>query len=134
MSPRRLLLISGASGSLSAALVGAITRGRQNILPGMVMGSLVGITGQGVYGDVERWLRRRRENPQPMEPLWKRALSSKWSPMKLLSDEEYAEHIGKQLLKREAEIALVDEQIKKLRETQISTDGSGQSNSTGKES
>jgi hypothetical protein len=101
-------------------------------LPGMVMGSLVGIAGQGVYGDVDRWLRRRRESTQPTEPLWKRALSSKWSPMKLLSDEEYAEHIGRQLLKREAEIALIDEQIKKLRETESSTDGPGQSDSKGK--
>jgi hypothetical protein len=91
-------------------------------LPGMVMGTLVGISGQGVYGDVERWVRRRRDSPQLTEPMWKRVMRSKWSPMKLMSDDEYAEHISKQLLKREADIALLDDQIKKLKESQSSTD------------
>jgi len=134
MSPRRLLLISGASGGLSAALVGALTRGRQNVLPGMVMGSLVGIAGQGVYGDVSRWVQHRRDAPQLTAPMWKRALSSKWSPMKLLTDEEYAEHINRQLLKREVDIALLDEQIKKLKESQSSTEASSQQGAKRKDS
>jgi hypothetical protein len=100
----------------------------------MVMGSLVGIAGQGVYGDVNRWVQHRREAPQSTQPLWKRALSSKWSPMKLLTDEEYAEHINRQLLKREADIALLDEQIKQLKESQGCTDASSQPGPKRKES
>jgi hypothetical protein len=90
----------------------------------MVMGSLVGIAGQGVYGDLNRWVQHRRDAPQLAVPIWKRALSSKWSPMKLLTDEEYAEHINRQLLKKEADIALLDEHIKKLKESQGSPEAS----------
>ena len=98
-------------------------------MPGMVVGSLVGIAGQGVYGDVDRWVRQRRNSPKTTDPIWKRALSSKWSPMKRLSNEEYAQYINQQLLKTEANIALLDEQIKKLKEDQNATNSSSSQDS-----
>jgi BMFP domain-containing protein YqiC len=93
-------------------------------LPGMVIGSLVGIAGQGVYGDVTRWVQHRRDSPKPAQPMWKRVLSHKWSPMKLLTDEEYAEHMNRKLLKTEADIALLDDRIQELEDSQSSGDSS----------
>ena len=39
----------------------------------------------------------------------------KWSPMKKLSDEEYGNLLKERLLRIEADIALVDEELEKLR-------------------
>lgn len=40
---------------------------------------------------------------------------SKYSPMKVLSDEEYEKILREKLVRVDAEIALVDEDIKKMR-------------------
>ncbi|KAL9592722.1 MAG: hypothetical protein Q9179_006431 [Wetmoreana sp. 5 TL-2023] len=48
------------------------------------------------------------------QPFWKRALDSKWSPMKILSDEEYEKMLKQKLLRVEAEIAILDEDIAKV--------------------
>ena len=39
----------------------------------------------------------------------------KWSPMKKLSDEEYGNLLKERLLRIEADIALVDEELEKVR-------------------
>ena len=40
----------------------------------------------------------------------------KWSPMKVLTDEEYESMLREKLLRVDAEIAIVDEDLGKLRE------------------
>ena len=50
------------------------------------------------------------------EALWKRVLNSKWSPMKVLSDEQYEKMLREKLLRVEAELALVDEDIEKVKQ------------------
>jgi hypothetical protein len=42
-------------------------------------------------------------------------LSSKWSPVKILSDDEYEQMLQEKLLRVNAEITLVDESIQALR-------------------
>jgi hypothetical protein len=44
--------------------------------------------------------------------------------MKLLTDEEYAEHMNRKLLKTEADIALLDDRIQELKDSQSSGDSS----------
>lgn len=41
---------------------------------------------------------------------------SKWSPLKKLSDAEYVDMMGEKILRVEADIALIDEHIEKLKE------------------
>lgn len=62
------------------------------------------------------------DNALSDEPRWKRILNSKYSPMKVLSDEQYEKMLKEQLVKVDAEIALVDEEIGKVRGK---TDGEG---------
>lgn len=47
---------------------------------------------------------------------WNRVADMKWSPMRRLSDEEYSGMLRRRLLSVEAQIALVDEEIEKLRD------------------
>ncbi|KAL8949824.1 MAG: hypothetical protein Q9183_007567, partial [Haloplaca sp. 2 TL-2023] len=49
--------------------------------------------------------------PTDQPPLWKRILSSPWSPIKVLSDSDYETLLKQKLLRLEAEIARIDEEI-----------------------
>ena len=44
-----------------------------------------------------------------------RLANSRWSPVKILSDEEYENMLQEKLLRVEAEIAVLDEHIENLR-------------------
>ena len=46
---------------------------------------------------------------------WNKVAEMKWSPMKALSDEEYASILKERLLSLEARIALVDEEMEILK-------------------
>ena len=46
---------------------------------------------------------------------WDRMAEREWSPMKTLSDEDYSNMLRKKMLVLEAEIALVDEEVERLR-------------------
>ena len=54
--------------------------------------------------------------------LWKRALRSKWSPVKRLTNEEYEKMLMGKLLAVEAEIAITNEEIDKLENVQRMSD------------
>ncbi|KAL8767009.1 MAG: hypothetical protein Q9209_006363 [Squamulea sp. 1 TL-2023] len=117
---------------------GALSGGRANIIPGMIMFSLFGFAGQHVYNALDA----RHNNSQdslpiattksemttsiighneeppdtyPVEPLWKRVLNTKWSPMKVLSNEQYEKMLREKLVKVEAELAIVEEDIEKVK-------------------
>ena len=47
---------------------------------------------------------------------WQRLISSKWSPVKVLSDEEYSRILSEKLIVVEAEIATIDEELKQLKD------------------
>lgn len=47
---------------------------------------------------------------------WERVAEMKWSPMKTLTDEEYADILREKMLAVDARIALVDEEVERLRE------------------
>ncbi|CAL8574497.1 hypothetical protein XPA_000455 [Xanthoria parietina] len=136
--PQDRIYPSSIAGAITGGTVGGLTRGRANIIPGMIMFSLFGFAGQYVYNAIDA--RHHSHGPltaattqtkpttseihesieaqdtKAEEPLWKRVLNSKWSPMKVLSDEQYETILREKLLRVEAEIAIVDEDIEKVKQ------------------
>ncbi|KAL8725078.1 MAG: hypothetical protein Q9181_006553 [Wetmoreana brouardii] len=120
---------------IPALKVGAWSGGRTNIIPGMIMFSLFGFAGQHIYNTLDARQSSHTSLHQPRsntnlspsdvspispdasnanQPFWKRALDSRWSPMKVLSDEEYEKMLRQKLLRVEAELAILDEDIAKV--------------------
>lgn len=82
------------------------------------MFALFGAAGQALYNraDASHSEQAVLEEGKGDSKTWKGSwLDSKWSPMKVLSDEEYEHMLQEKLLKVNAEIALVDESIEGLR-------------------
>ncbi|KAL8748767.1 MAG: hypothetical protein Q9199_008071 [Rusavskia elegans] len=136
--PQDRIYPSTIAGGITGGTVGGLTRGRANIVPGMIMFSLFGFAGQYIYnaldarhhnyygplptattqtkpttGETHEGI--QAQDARPEEPLWKRVLNSKWSPMKVLSDEQYERMLREKLLRVEAELAIVDEDVEKLK-------------------
>lgn len=93
----------------------------------MIMFSLFGFAGQHVYNAIDA-RRAGQTIPAPSDtntnstldqPLWKRIFNSKYSPMKVLSDEQYEDLLREKLLRVDAEIAIVDEEIAKVRAREV---------------
>ena len=83
------------------------------------MFGLFGAAGQKVFErmDEKHTAEVKRElGGEEREGWWKRAMGSKWSPMKVLTDEEYERMLKERLLRAEAEIAVLDEDIARLKE------------------
>ncbi|KAL8783839.1 MAG: hypothetical protein Q9213_004329 [Squamulea squamosa] len=130
---------STLAGGITGGTIGGLARGRANIIPGMIMFSLFGFAGQHIYNAFDA---RHRESQEPLpiattqgedttknihdrretthittaEPLWKRVLNTKWSPMKVLSDEQYEQMLREKLVRVEAELAIVDKEIEKVKQ------------------
>lgn len=77
------------------------------------MFALFGATGQAVYN----WADARNSQLVERGESDKKnfILNSKWSPMKVLSDSEYENMLREKLLRVNAQIALVNENIEALR-------------------
>lgn len=113
----RASTIAGASTGFT---LGFLFRGPRNVIPGTVMFSLFGWAGQHGYNyldaknstDIQQQAERKAKGlDKPPEPLLHRFAKSKWSPMSLLSDEEYEKMIQEKVLYVEAEIAMIDDRI-----------------------
>lgn len=77
------------------------------------MFAIFGAAGQAVYNRADA---RNSELAEKGESEKKHSfLNSKWSPMKVLSDSEYENMLREKLLRVNAQIALVDENIEALR-------------------
>ena len=96
------------------------------------MFSLFGWAGQRGYNYLDtRNSNELREQAQlkakgedtPKETLMQKIAKSKWSPMSVLSDEEYVEMMQEKLLKVEAEIAIIDDRIEGFRKRARETKG-----------
>ncbi|OHW91172.1 hypothetical protein CSPAE12_10163 [Colletotrichum incanum] len=92
----------------TAGMVGGLIRGPKNIIPGVIVFSLIGGTGQAFYNSIQ-------DRPEVTEKKKKSFFESSWSPLKKLSDDEYREMIDEKMLKIDAEIALIDDKIAELR-------------------
>jgi hypothetical protein len=73
---------------------------------------IFGATGQALYNVVDARKSRLVESGEKPKNSW---LDSKWSPVKVLTDTEYENMLQEKLLRVNAEIALIDENIEALR-------------------
>lgn len=112
------------AGAFTGLNLGLLFRGPRNIIPGTIMFSLFGWAGQLGYNHLDAKnsseiqqqadLRASGED-KPKESLMHKFAMSKWSPMSVLSDDEYENMMQEKLLKVEAEIAIIDDRIDGLR-------------------
>lgn len=89
-----------------------IFRGRSNIIPGVIMFSIFGATGQWMYNRISA---PRKADTEPKKNFWERVGERSWSPMKVLSNEEYAAMLRERQLKIDVEIAVIDDKIAELK-------------------
>ncbi|KAK7747108.1 hypothetical protein SLS62_009163 [Diatrype stigma] len=99
---------SGVAGGVSG-MVGGMFRGPKNIIPGMLLFSMLGAGGSFIT-------QRSRNNESKPKPKtsW---LDSKWIPLQRLSDKDYEEKLEEKILRLDAEIAIIDEHIAALKAT-----------------
>jgi hypothetical protein len=120
------------AGAFTGFSLGFLFRGPRNVIPGTIMFTLFGWTGQHAYNFLDKrnsqelrekaQLKARGED-KPKENFLQRIAKSKWSPMSVLTDEQYEEMLQERLLQVEAEIAIVDEKIEAVRKMAIEAEG-----------
>lgn len=77
------------------------------------MFSLFGLAGQVLYDSLDS----SRTSPQVHESgMISRIAGSKWSPVSVLSDDDYAAKLREKLLKVDVEIGMVDDRIAALQQ------------------
>ncbi|KAF8849873.1 hypothetical protein BDZ45DRAFT_662567 [Acephala macrosclerotiorum] len=111
VTPRDRISASAIAGAVGGT-VGGLIRGRKNVIPGALMFAIFGTTGQYLYNVADARNSAMARTPESKQSSW---LDSKWSPMKVLSDQDYEGMLREKLLRVNAEIALVDESIEALR-------------------
>ncbi|KAF1941498.1 hypothetical protein EJ02DRAFT_455161 [Clathrospora elynae] len=119
---------STISGAITGFNLGLLFRGPRNVIPGTIMFSLFGWAGQHGYNYLDARnssdLREQatliaKGEDKPKENFMYRIAKSKWSPMSVLSDEEYENMMQEKLLKVEAEIAIIDDKIEVFRQKAV---------------
>ncbi|KAI2626470.1 hypothetical protein GGR54DRAFT_591082 [Hypoxylon sp. NC1633] len=118
LSPSDTVKASGIAGGVSG-MVGAMFRGPRNIIPGILF---FGTVGAGTSYLSQQFKSDPNNNDVKSKSSW---LDSRWSPLKRLSDQDYGKMLEEKILRIDAEISIIDENIAALR---ASTDVSAQSN------
>lgn len=114
LSPSDKRIASTLGGAGAGAITASLFRGRANVVPGIIVWSALGISGQFAFDIISPRLRDQRQG-QSNQSLLERITSSKWSPMTKISDEDYEEMLQERLVRIEAEIAVIDDDIAKLK-------------------
>jgi len=94
-----------------AGTFGGMLRGPRNVIPAALVFSLLGAGGQAIAN--WRAVRAANAAPKPESTFW-----SRWNPIKQLSDQDYVNLLEEKLLRVEVDIALIDDRIKELRESE----------------
>lgn len=103
------------AGGLTGGAVAFITRGRSNVVPGAVMMCLFGCLGQlaankyNTPGDV---------STGPKQGFWRRMSEKSFSPVTVLTNEQYAEMLREKMLKLDVEISIIEDKISALESLQ----------------
>ncbi|KAJ1335451.1 hypothetical protein MN608_02188 [Microdochium nivale] len=119
LSKTEKVMASGVAGGV-AGMSGALLRSRRNIFPGILVFSILGagssFIGQHI-GPTAAELQQRQQKEQQKEKDGDGGgiLSWKYSPMTRLSDKEYENRLEEQLLRIDADIAIIDETIASLK-------------------
>ena len=124
LSPKDRLTASTFAGGVTGGAVGGLIRGPRNIIPGTIMFTLFGFLGQTTYNtldgrhseQVAADIQAVAEGKQKdTKRFWDRVADMKWSPLTALSDEDYGSMLKDKLLRVDAEIALLDEEVERLK-------------------
>ncbi|EFX02305.1 hypothetical protein CMQ_2354 [Grosmannia clavigera kw1407] len=108
--------VSALAGA-SAGFVGGLIRGPRNILPAIAVFSIFGATGQVAANAMSS----RAAESTGEKTDW---LASRWSPLRAMSDDEYAQFIQDKILKLDVELSMIDDKIAALEAAKSQT-GSG---------
>ena len=76
------------------------------------MFSLFGFLGQTAFNSLSA---RREILRDPKPGFWKRMSEKSWSPVTVMSDEEYVEMLKEKMLKVDVEISILDDKMAALR-------------------
>ena len=126
-SPVDRLTASTISGGLAGGSILAIAGGRRAFVPGTLVYALMGFAGQSAF----IWANERHARSAEIDGIQKdgeavgreelkggwidRVAGMKWTGLTKLSNEEYAGMLAEKVLKIDAQIAIIDEQIEKLK-------------------
>ncbi|ESZ98392.1 hypothetical protein SBOR_1270 [Sclerotinia borealis F-4128] len=108
--------LSTAIAASLAGATGGILRGPKNILPGFVVFGAAGYVGQRIYDAVdERKMEELRLAEGGKKESGESWMNSRWVPWKKLTDDEYEGMLKERLLKVDAEIAILEDNLEALR-------------------
>ncbi|EMD87946.1 hypothetical protein COCC4DRAFT_143191 [Bipolaris maydis ATCC 48331] len=127
-SPSDKVRASTIAGGSTGFTLGFLFRGPRNVIPGTLVFSLVGWLGQCGYnyldarnsGQLQELAELRAKGEErPKESLMHKIAKSRWSPMQVLTDEDYEKMMQEKLLRVEADIAMIDDKIAALRKQAV---------------
>ena len=105
---------------MAGTFSGALYRGGSGIIPGSIVFTTLGYTGERLHVYLDDRHTAKLEGSlggeEGEEGFMDKVKSLRWTGLQKLSNEEYAEMLGEKLLRLDTEIALIDEKIEKLRE------------------
>ncbi|KAI6791123.1 hypothetical protein KC363_g2406 [Hortaea werneckii] len=117
LTTSELYQASGISGAVSGGLVALVTRGRRNVIPATLMWGLSGLVGQATYNAM--YAKPAVVVEGPKETFWERMAKKSWTPIKYVTNDEYADMLREKMLKIDVEIAVLDDKIAELKKQQV---------------
>ena len=115
-TPSDLTKVSTAAGGITGGAIALLFRGRSNVIPGAVMFSLFGFLGQAAH---DSYLARKAAPVlEAKVGFWRRMSEKPWSPVTVMTDDEYAELLRKKMMRVDVEIAILDDRIEALKKEQ----------------
>ena len=123
-SQKDRLRASTFAGGITGGAIGGLFRGPRNVIPGTIMFTLFGYLGQTVYDaldtrhseqvvlDIQAAAEGKKRD---RKHFWERIAEMNWSPLTAVSDENYRNTLEERLLRIEAEIAVVDEEVERVK-------------------
>ena len=95
------------------------------------MFALFGVVGQSIYhlldaSHTAKVTRDASTSPTESASFLHRIVDKKWSPIKVLTDAEYEKMLREKLLRVDAELAILDEDIEKVKREQDSESSKGE--------
>ncbi|KAF1921462.1 hypothetical protein BDU57DRAFT_510275 [Ampelomyces quisqualis] len=131
-TPSDKVRASTIAGAFTGFSLGFLYRGPRNVIPGTIMFTLYGWGGQHGYNFLDKRNSQALQEQadlkasgdwKPKDTLMQRFAKSKWSPMSILTDEQYESILQEGLLKVEADIALIDDKIEEIKKMAMEAEG-----------
>ena len=85
--------------------------GRANVIPGLICFSIFGLAGQAAYNAIDASDLPYDDGPGLLE----RWLNSRYFPVKRIPHDDYKSMMNEKLIRVEAEMALIDEEIDRVK-------------------